>query len=90
MAVENPSMGNEPQPDFNYIVQTFFVQVMLNTGAIPNPITQKSERNDKLAKFNITLLELLEAKTSGNLEASEKMILENCLHQARMAVLNLK
>ena len=43
----------------------------------------------ELAKYNIDMLEVLGTKTSGNITDEEKNLLENTLHQLRMAFVKI-
>ena len=54
---ETTSAGGEPQLDFfNYIASLGF-QTMIFLGEMPNPITNKVEKNLKQAKFLIDTLD---------------------------------
>ena len=44
----------------------------------------ESEENLPLARYHIDLLEVLESKTRGNLDAREAKLLEDLLYQLRM------
>ena len=85
-AGEMPPM---PPADFSYLCQTFYIQALINIGVIPNPTTQSTEAHPELAKFNIAMLEILEQKTKGNLTEQEAKLIEDCLHQTRMAFLEI-
>jgi hypothetical protein len=78
-----------PPADFSYLIQTFYLQALINTGNIPNPVTQTSEANPELAKFNISMMEILQEKTKGNLNETEQKLLGDCLHQVRMAFVDI-
>ena len=78
-----------PPADFNYLIQTFYLQALINIGSIPNPVTQTSEANPELAKFNISMMEILQEKTKGNLTEAEQQLLGDCLHQVRMAFVDI-
>lgn len=78
-----------PAADFSHLCRTFFYQALINTGNIPNPATQSSEANPELAKFNISMLEILQEKTKGNLTDAEQQLLKDCLHQTRMAFVQI-
>ena len=83
-------MSNQPseavagqQPDFKTVVQTFFLQAMMNVGKMPNPVNDALETNRVLANFNIRLLEILTEKTEGNLNDKEQEFLTECLQKAK-------
>jgi hypothetical protein len=67
-----------PEPQFAHIIETFAVQAMIYLGKIINPITNKYEEE-------IGILEMLEAKTKGNLLSEESHLLEELLHTTRLA-----
>ena len=45
---------------------------------------EKKEPDLALSKYNIDVLEMLEAKTKGNLTEQEEQLLSGTLHQVRM------
>lgn len=73
-----------PKPIFGHIVSSYAFQAMIACGAAPHPLTEKIEIDLETAKYAIGLLEILEDKTKNNLDETEKLILENALHQSRM------
>ena len=74
-----------PPPSFALIVATYASQAAVAFGHAPNPIDGKTEVRLDLAKHAIDTLSILEAKTKGNLTNDEAAILENVLHQLRLA-----
>jgi hypothetical protein len=74
-----------PPPTFEVLVSMFSTQAMVALGLIPNPATGKAEVLPDLAKHFIDMLSVLETKTAGNLEPHEKTLLDESLHQLRMA-----
>jgi hypothetical protein len=54
-------------------------------GLAPNPQTGKTETNLDHAKYFIDLLEMLEAKTKGNLQKHEEGLLKQSLTSLRLA-----
>ena len=58
-------------------VATFFVQ-------IPNPATNKREKNLVQAKFIIDTIDMLKDKTKNNLNNDENKLLEDILYELRM------
>jgi len=51
---------------------------------IPDEDGKKEKPNLGLARYSIDMLELLELKTKGNLEAEEERFLQEMLHQLRL------
>lgn len=73
-----------PPASFPMLISMFSTQAMVSLGLIPNPLTGKAEPELILAKHYIDLLSVLEEKTVGNLEAQEKRMLGDSLHELRM------
>jgi hypothetical protein len=73
-----------PPPSFSLLVATFASQAMVAFGKAPDPIEGKTEVRLELARHAIDMLDILEQKTKGNLEAEEAAMLEGILHQLRM------
>jgi hypothetical protein len=74
-----------PEPSFAGLLGMLSTQAMVALGIIPNPATQKAERQLPLARYFIDLIAVLEQKTTGNLESEEAAALEESLHTLRMA-----
>ena len=74
-----------PPADFTTIVSMLATQAMLNLGTLPNPMTGKTDRNLPQAKHAIDLVEVLQEKTKGNCNPQEEAMLQNLLHELRMA-----
>jgi hypothetical protein len=73
-----------PKPGFDVLVSTFTTQTLMALGIRQHPNMQPM-LDLELAKFNIDMLAVLEEKTKGNLTSQEKAILDQTLHQLRMA-----
>ena len=73
-----------PPASFETLVSTFATQAMISMGLINHPDAQKMV-NLELAKFNIDLLGVIEEKTAEKLTSDEKALLDQTLHQLRMA-----
>lgn len=82
------SEPNVPKPDLSQIISVFGMQALMACGKIMNPVTRKFETDLLLANYHIGVLEVLDAKTAGNLTQEEQQVLEDTLHQARMAYLD--
>jgi hypothetical protein len=76
--------GQAPPATFEFLVHTLFTQALMALGRIPNPITKRSHRNLETARHFIDTLDMLEAKTAGNLTVDERRLLEEIQHQLRM------
>jgi hypothetical protein len=84
--------GQEPQEipeaNFKFFLTTLTMQAWIGLGAIPNPATDKTEKNLSQAKFIIDTIEMLEKKTKGNLDKEEADLLENILYELRVSYVN--
>ncbi len=63
---------------------------MVALGQLPNPITGKSDIRLSQAKHQIDMLAILEQKTVGNRTPDESALLEELLHQLRLAYIMMK
>jgi hypothetical protein len=83
--------GAAPAVDFATLVQSFFVTALYHLGLAADPETgQPSAPNLPAARQNIEILELLEGKTRGNLDAEEARLLESVLYELRMRFVEVK
>ncbi len=81
--------AEEPQLDFfNYIASLGF-QTMIFLGEMPNPITNKAEKNLKQAKFLIDTLVILRDKTKGNLSKEEDDLLNGSIYELQLRYVDL-
>jgi hypothetical protein len=76
--------GRLPSASFEALVSTFATQTLLALGLMEHPSMGRMV-NLELAKLNIDMLAIIEEKTKGNLSAHEKEVLDQTLHQLRMA-----
>lgn len=83
--VDGGARGEAPAADLLSIVQLLAMQAIVGLGGFAGPGGQQIPPNLELAKHHIDLLEVLEKKTSGNLDADEKRALDTTLHQLRLA-----
>ena len=74
-----------PEASFGLLVTTLTTQALSALGMIPDPASGESVANLPMAKHFIDILGVLEQKTSGNLDDEEKRLLNESLHQLRMA-----
>ena len=73
------------EPNFIHIVESIAVAALIWTGHLRNPMDENVEPDLEKAKFQISLLEILETKTKGNLDKDEEEFLANMLHNVRLA-----
>ncbi|MGD9015690.1 MAG: DUF1844 domain-containing protein [Candidatus Omnitrophota bacterium] len=72
------------EASFSFFVSTLALQTSIFLGQIPNPATNKKEKNLPQAKFIIDTLGMLQEKTKNNLNQEENNLLENVLYELRM------
>jgi hypothetical protein len=77
--------GALPPPTFEFLVGSIVSQALVELGQIPNPENNQLTIRLDLAQHHIEMLAMLEQKTKGNLTAGESQMLDDVLHQLRMA-----
>ena len=82
---DEPPMQEMPPASFEFLVQSFASQALAAMGLFPDPATGQATTHLPMAKHVIDTLGMLEEKTSGNLDDGEKQLLNEALHQLRMA-----
>lgn len=70
--------------DFAAFVLGLASNAMLHLGAMPHPETNEAELDLPLAQHNIQLLQMLQAKTAGNLDPQEDALLQKLLYDLRL------
>lgn len=73
-----------PPIDFTTFLLSLGSSVMIHLGDAPHPDSGALEANLALAKQSIDLLELMQAKTRGNLAPDEARFLESMLYDLRL------
>lgn len=69
---------------FAHLTISLAQSAMLGLGKIVNPMTKKTEVNLEAAQQAIDLLDMLEAKTKGNLNADEQKMLTSTLSMLKL------
>jgi hypothetical protein len=69
---------------FTQLVAVFHSSALVSMGKLKNPATDRIERNLEQAKNAIDTLEMLRSKTLGNLNDSEKRLLDHSLTELRL------
>ena len=84
-APKPPERGVLPPADFAAIALSFASSALFHLGLVPDPATgEPGEKSLPLARHSIDLLELLQAKTRGNLSGDEAQLLANLLTELRV------
>lgn len=80
-----PESVEMPPASFSMLVSTIVTQCLVALGQVPDPFSGKPEYNLPVARHFIDTLAVLQDKTKGNLSADETDMLNDVLHQLRMA-----
>lgn len=73
-----------PEMNFHNFVLSLYTSVLFNLGELANPVSDKREKDLEAAKQTIDILGMLREKTEGNLDSSEKELLDGVLSESRM------
>ena len=76
--------GDLPEVNFIGYITGLAFQAMIFLGEVPNPMTDKSEKNLRQAKFMIDTLGLIREKTKGNLDTQEIETINAFLYELQM------
>jgi hypothetical protein len=82
-----------PPPDFDFLVYSLRLQAELNLGILPFGAGMGEDQHEPdfdLARHNIDLLVMLQAKTKGNLTAEEQRALDNSVTELRFRFVQAK
>ncbi len=69
---------------FLNLVQQFYQSSLIFLGKIENPETKKIEKNMDTARYFIDSLDMLQAKTKGNLSSQEEQVLQKILQELKL------
>ncbi len=78
-----------PNVDFATFVLSLSATAHVHLGDVPDPESDRIERNLPLAKQNIDLVALLEEKTKGNLTGDEERLIHQVLFELRTRYVEL-
>ncbi len=74
----------ELQASFATLILSIGSSAAMALGLAPNPMTNKTEKDIKMAKFNIDLLKVLQDKTKSNLSKEEEVLLNSVIHDLQL------
>ncbi len=60
---------------FVQLILQFQTSAMIGMGKLPNPITQKIEKDLEAAKLSIDMIDMIKEKTKGNLSEDEDRLI---------------
>jgi hypothetical protein len=78
-----------PPASLEWLVTSLATQALVALGQVPDPMDGKLHVMPNLAKHQIDMLSMLEEKTRGNLSQDEALLLEDVLHQLRLAYVTI-
>jgi hypothetical protein len=70
--------------NFSALILSLSTSVLVNLGELPDPISNEKGINLPIAKQTISVIEMLNDKTKGNLNADEDRLINNMLYDLRM------
>ena len=73
-----------PAMDFPTFLFSISSTALLHFGDIPDPITNKKEKNLPMVRQTIDIIDTLKEKTKGNLTPEEENLIDNILYDLRM------
>ena len=86
---QGASEGPLPAPSFIELVNLLMMQTLVGLGLVGGPGGERYPANPEIAKHYIDMLQMLEDKTRGNLNAEEKGLLDQALYEIRMRYVQL-
>ena len=81
---EDERRGPLPEGNFAALISMLTTQALFALGLLQVKGQEKRQPDLELARYNIDMLETLEAKTKGNLTKEEEIVLANTLNELRM------
>ncbi|MFH1873902.1 MAG: DUF1844 domain-containing protein [Pseudomonadota bacterium] len=70
--------------DFSTFFLSLASSVQVHLGLIPNPATNKSEKDLTIARQTIDIMNMLKEKTKGNLSGDEQRLVDYILYDLQM------
>jgi len=82
--MENLTPEQKQQALFMQLVIMFQQAAWSHLGKVPNPMTEKIERDLEQARMSIDMLDMLKTRTKGNLSNDEDRLLELALRELKL------
>jgi Domain of unknown function (DUF1844) len=82
--MEQLTPEQKQQALFMQLVLMFHQAAWYQLGKVPNPMTNKIERDLEQARMSIDMLDMLKARTQGNLGEDESRMLEQVLRELKL------
>nr|WP_295905949.1 DUF1844 domain-containing protein [uncultured Bdellovibrio sp.] len=77
-------MGEKLEASFSVLIMSIASSAVMAMGLAPHPQSGEVTKDKNMARFNIDLLLVLQAKTKGNLSGDEAKFLENLISDLQM------
>ncbi len=74
-----------PRASFELLLTMLATEALVALGQVPHPLTRQVQIQRNQAQYLIDMLDVLRAKTKGNLSPGEEQLIESLLHQLRLA-----
>jgi len=74
-----------PTASLATLISTLVTQTLISLGQVPDPLGGEAHIDLEQAKHFIDTLRVLEEKTKGNVTPQEKALMDNVLHELRLA-----
>lgn len=78
-----------PPASLEMLVTTLVTEAMISLGQMPHPHTGEAVFQPQQAKYLIDTIDVLREKTRGNVTPDETQMMEQLLHQLRLAYVEL-
>jgi len=88
-ADKNTSSHPLPPVDFSNLILSLSTSALIHLGQVPDPISNKTDKNIEMAKHTIDVIDMLKEKTKGNLTDNEQKLIDAVLFDLRMRYVNI-
>lgn len=82
--MESLTPEQKQQALFMQLVIMFQQAAWSHLGKVPNPMTNKIERDLEQARLSIDMIDMLKTRTQGNISSEETQMLEHVLRELRL------
>jgi hypothetical protein len=82
--MENLTPEQKQQALFMQLVIMFQQAAWAHLGKVPNPMTEKIERDLEQARMSIDMLDMIKARTQGHLSDDENNLLDHALRELKL------
>ncbi|MFA5032393.1 MAG: DUF1844 domain-containing protein [bacterium] len=86
----NNTLNEIPEASFIGIILFLATIASQHLGLVKNPLSDKVEKDTRLAKYSIDSLEILKDKTKNNLAKEESELLESILSELKLAYIKVE